>query len=311
MNLHNFLDHYTVFLGALLAGRRKFFSQSVDSPDFAELLEATSLELPSIAGEGVYEVAAETPVGTLDPAFNIAQWLGPEHPTLIYHHGNNERPFDFGRLSKNTFKNVILDHRQAFKANLIALRAPFHRSLGMYMERMTELRNFAAMLTVSVKLADELVRWSRTQGSPSVMLTGPSLGGWVTNLHRAYVTSADFYAPMMAGAALGEVFLTSAYRRLTGAAAREDPDAVRQALNFEERFASVPSDNVAALLMRHDAIIEYERQRQCYDPAHLTVHNRGHTTGVLDYAALRTFLLAQLRAGNSSVTMAGLPSVTG
>jgi hypothetical protein len=314
MNLHQFLDHYTVFLGGLLTGRRKFFSQSVDSPDFAALLDTTSVELPPIAEEGIYEVSAESPVGPLDPAFYVAQWLGPEHPTLIYHHGNNERPFDFGAFSKNTFKNIILDHRQTFKANLIALRAPFHRSLRTYMERMTELRNFAAMLAVSVKLTEELVQWSRAQdegtNSVPVLLTGPSLGGWITNLHRAYYNSADFYAPMMAGAALDQVFLTSTYRRLTGPAAREDPEAVRQVLNFEESFAAVSSRNVAALLMRHDAIIEYERQRQCYDPACLTVHERGHTTGVLDYTALRAFLLAQLSANKSLSTNGGAPSDT-
>ncbi len=38
MNVHIILDHYTVILGALLAGRRKFFSRSVESPGFAALL---------------------------------------------------------------------------------------------------------------------------------------------------------------------------------------------------------------------------------------------------------------------------------
>jgi hypothetical protein len=294
MNLHRFLDHYTVTAGALLAGRSTFFSRSVDCPDFRELLEATKLQLPDIAGEGVYEVPAATAAGAMDPAFYIAQWLGPEHPTLIYHHGNNERPFDFGPFSKNTFKQVVLSHRHDFRANLIALRAPFHRSLRTYMERMMELRAFAAMLAVSVQLAEALGRWSRTQGSPWVILTGVSLGGWVTNLHRAHYNTADRYAPMMAGAALDEVFTTSAYRRLTGAPAQDHPAAIRDALNFEAAFAAVPDDNVTALLMRHDAIIDYERQRRCYDPSRVTTHNRGHTTGVLDAAALRAFLLAQI-----------------
>jgi len=302
MNIHSFLDHYTVLLGALLAGRRKFFDRGVESPDFADLLATTTLRLLEIGGEGIYEVAAGTVAGTLDPAFYVTQWLGPEHPTLIYHHGNNERPFDFGRFSKNSFKNVVLDHRQDFSANLIALRAPFHRSLRTYMEQMTELRNFAAMLAVSVKLAEALVQWSRAQGSPRVLLTGVSLGGWVTNLHRAHYNTADHYAPMMAGAALDEVFTSSAYRRLTGQAARENPDALRRVLNFEAAFAAVPDDadariRVAALLMRHDAFIVYERQKMCYDPARVTVLDKGHTTGALDFAALRAFLLAQIASG--------------
>ncbi len=295
MNLHTFLDHYTVAMGALLTGRRKFFSESVACPDFPELLEATSVAFPHVTGEGIYEAPASSPVGALDPAFYVAQWLGPEQPTLIYHHGNNERPFDFGRFSKNTFKNVVLDHRQNFPANLIALRAPFHRSLKLYMERMTELRNFAAMLAASVKLSDELIAWSKAQGSPRVVLTGASLGGWVTNLHRAYYRKADHYAPMMAGAALDAVFISSAYRRLTGPAGRLQPETLRRVLNFERAFAAAPGNHVSALLMRHDAIIVYERQKLCYDPGRVTVLDKGHTTGALDFAALRAFLLAQLQ----------------
>jgi hypothetical protein len=294
MNLHRFLDHYTIAVGALLAGRSTFFSCSVDCPAFGEMLEATKLQLPDIAGEGIYETPAETLVGTLDPAFFIAQWLGPEHPTLIYHHGNNERPFDLSLFSKNTFKQVVLSHQHDVRANLIALRAPFHRSLRAYMERMTELRNFAAMLSVSVQLAEALVWWSRAQGSPRVILAGVSLGGWVTNLHRAFHNTADHYAPMLAGAALEEVFTTSAYRRLTGALARQRPEVLHDVLNFEVAFTAVPDDNVAALLMRHDAIVDYERQRRCYDPSRVTVRNRGHATGALDAASLRMFLLAQL-----------------
>ena len=116
----------------------------------------------------------------------------------------------------------------------------------------------------------------------------------MTNLHRAYCHSADSYAPMMAGAALDAVFTRSAYRRMTGRAAREHPEVLRRVLNFEDAFAAAPGDNVAALLMRYDAIIVYERQRRCYDPASLTVRDRGHTTGALDRAAMRAFLHARL-----------------
>ena len=297
MNLHAFLDEYTVSLAALLMGRRRYFSQSVDSPPLAELLETTHLTLPDIEGEGVYEVTAETVVGRLDPAFRLAQWLGPEHPTLIYHHGSNERPFEEGRFSKNTFKKVILDHREQFAANLIALRAPWHRSLRTYMERVTELRSFAAMLAVSVQMVEALQAWSRAQGSPRVLVAGISLGGWVTNLHRAYRNTADIYAPMLAGAALDELFVSSAYRRLTGEAARQNPERVRHALNFEEAFAAVPVANVFALLARHDRIIVYERQRQSYGDHPITVLDKGHTTATLDADALSRFLLAQLDRG--------------
>lgn len=123
MNLHAFLDHYTVMAGALVAGRRRFFSQNLESPDFSEILETISLQLPEIVGEGLYEVEADTLTGTLDPAFYVAQWLGNDYPTLVYHHGNSERPFDFSAFSKNSFKHVVLAQREQFAVNLIALRA--------------------------------------------------------------------------------------------------------------------------------------------------------------------------------------------
>ncbi len=189
---------------------------------------------------------------------------------------------------------MILEHRRNFRANLIALRAPYHSSLNVYLREMVELRNFATMLATSVKLAEALIAWSRAAGCPRVLLSGVSLGGWVTNLHRAYCGTADFYAPIMAGAALDEVFISSAYRRLTGPAGRRHSEALQRVLNFETAFAAVPADNVAALLMRYDAIIVHERQRRSYDPARIALLEKGHTTGALDFAALRAFLLAHL-----------------
>jgi predicted esterase YcpF (UPF0227 family) len=295
MNLHAFLDHYTVLAGVFVAGRRKFFSQSLECPTFSKLLETTSLQLPEIHGEGLYEAQAETPIGTLDPAFYVAQWLGGDYPTLIYHHGNNERPFDFGAFSKNSFKHVVLAQKGQFAANLIALRAPYHQSLTHYMGQITHLVNFATMLAVSVQMIEALQAWSYEQGSASVMVTGISLGGWVTNLHRAFYNTADLYAPLLAGAALDEVFTGSAYRRLTGVQALSNPARIRHILNFEVQFASVNTDNIFPLLARHDQIIVYDRQKQCYGERPITVLEKGHTTAALDYGSLRDFLLTRLQ----------------
>lgn len=294
MNIHSFVDHYTVLMGALVAGRRKFFAESTASRTLPELLESTAMQLPAAEGEGSYEVPTGSAVGPLDPAFFVAQWHGAGHPTLIYHHGNNERPFAFNPWSKNTFQDIIYAHRDLFPANLIALRAPFHQSLGLYLDKITDLENFASMLMASVRLIEALQAWSRAQGSTSILVSGVSLGGWVTNLHRAYYNSADVYLPMLAGAALDEVFLSSAYRRLTGDLALRDPEAVRRTLNFEDAYRAVESANVFPLLARHDAIIVCERQQQAY--THVTTIDKGHTTAVLAAGALRAFLLEHLPA---------------
>lgn len=302
MNFHALIDHYTVVTGALLMGKRKFFSRSVDSPSVDELMERIRLELPEIVGEGIYEVKASTPGGELDPAFYVAQWLGADYPTLIYHHGNNERPFDFGALSKNTFNNIVLKHKADFPANLIAMRAPYHQSLKVYMDKVSELDNFSTMLAVSVKLVETLQAWSRAQGSQQIVVSGISLGGWVTNMHRAFFNSADLYVPMLAGAALDEVFLSSAYHRMTGDLALRNPGKVRQALNFEAAFDRVRTDNLMPVLARHDAIIVYERQQRAYDSSVVEVIDKGHTTTVLDDNALRSVLLSGIRQRLRQVT---------
>ena len=295
MNLHTFLDNYTVAVGAMLLGNRKFFSRSVESPGFSELLQAISIGKLMISGEGSYEVEVDTLIGPINPAFYIAQWLGSDYPTLIYHHGNNERPFDFGVFSKNTFKSIFMNRKTAFPANLIVLRAPFHQSLRIYSEKIRELVNFATMLAVSVKLIEELQVLIRQQSSQCIVVCGISLGGWVTNIHRAYFNSADLYLPMLAGAALDEVFLSSAYRKMTATLAHNHPEKIRQTLNFEAPFSQITSDNVFPLLARYDPIIEYNRQKRSYDERLLTVIDKGHTTTVLDNNTLREFLLSHLQ----------------
>lgn len=294
MNTHRLLDHLSVTLSVIMTGQKKFFRDDTACANFPEILGAIGLDGGSIRGEGRQEVQAKGPAETIDPAYLVAQWLGPDWPTLIYHHGNGERPFDFGPLTKNTFNRIVMKHRQVFKANLIVLRAPWHQSLRVYLDRIGRLQAFVTMLATSVLLAEHLIQDLRARGSPRIVLCGASLGGWVTNLHRAHFDTADVYAPIMAGAALDEVFITSAFRRLVGPAGRRNPDDLRRVLNFEREFATRTRPNVQALLMRHDAFIDYHRQVRCYDPAKATVLDKGHTTGALSFSEMRSFLLSSL-----------------
>ncbi|MHB1417389.1 MAG: hypothetical protein ACYC1C_19250 [Chloroflexota bacterium] len=294
MNYHSLLDIISVTSTSIAVGRHKFFADSVDSPGYVAHLEAVALDVPAILGEGHYEVGADTLVGRLDPAFEIVQWLGHAYPTIIYHHGNNERPFDYGRSSKNTFKHILFSHREQIQANLIALRAPFHRDLRENMRKMGDLANFVAMLVVSTKLIQGLVDYARAQGSARVLVAGISLGGWVTNLHRTFYNSADVYVPLLAGTALGDMFVDSIYRRVTGRPAKENPAAVRRTLNFEDDFAKVLEDNAFPLLARYDQIIRLDRQRASYGKHPVAVIDRGHITAALASDLTRAHILAHL-----------------
>ncbi len=298
MNFHFFVDYLTVQIAALVTGRNKFFASSAESPTFKELLDDIVLQLSKIESAGKYEISAETPVGELDPAFQIVQWKGENFPTIIYHHGNNERPFDFSRFAKNTFKDIFLSSEKMRNFNLVVLRAPFHNgSVKEYQRKMIALSNFTAMIAVSVRLAEELVRYFKGKNKGQVFVCGISLGGWVTNLHRAYYNSADGYIPLLAGAALDDVFLGSIYRKLTGKSALENQETIRKVLNFEDDFERVKENNVFPLLAFYDGIIRFEPQNRCYGAQLVNIIEKGHVTAALSPALLRKHILGVLEMG--------------
>ena len=246
------------------------------------------MKLPEIIQEGQYEVEAETLIGVLNPAFRITQLKGKEYPIIIYHHGSGENPYD------RSFNSIFPVKKMDIPANLIVIRAPFNRSTKEYMTSIKDLANFVAMLSVSVKLIEQLISYCRERGTSCIVVSGISLGGWVTNLHHTYYNSADIYKPLMAGAELAEVFLNSVYKKLTAPLAKENPNQVRKILNFDDDFAKVDNSNVFPLLGRYDQIIKFERQKQCYDEHLITVLEKGHITGALTYEKSRQHIIENL-----------------
>ncbi|UCF78074.1 MAG: hypothetical protein JSW03_08160 [Candidatus Eiseniibacteriota bacterium] len=289
MNIHTALDNLLIDLSALCLGRSRFFDRGITSPTFEEHLRSTVLSVPDIEGEGRRELEADTLSGRLDPALHVAQWRGTGYPTVIYHHGGMERPFDYGPFSKNTFGRILFSKKKPVEANLINLRAAFHsdRSRLRRIRSIRELSDFLAMLAVSVKLVEETTCRVKARSQKRVVVAGISLGGWVANLHRTYFNSADVYVPILAGAALGELFLSSIYRRMVARCARMNPEAVRSLLNFEAEFSSVKDNNVFPVLALYDRIVDYDRQRACYGNAPIRVLKKGHATCARAHEALR------------------------
>lgn len=295
--MHEFFDKYSVVMAALLLKRHTWFNKSIKSSTFDEQLDSIKLTIPEFKEAGYYEVEGTYPGGTIDPAFHVVQFLGWDKPTLIYHHGNNEQPFNYGPVAKNTFKTVILANKDHFDANIINIRAPFHNDgMRQYLEKIGYLSEFTAMLSASVKLVEQLVGILRSKGTGEVVVTGVSLGGWVTNLHRSYYNSADTYVPMFAGAALDELFLTSYYRKLASSLVGSNPEEITRILNFEKQFKSRRKNNVFPLLARYDQIIEYERQKQCYNESTpITIIDKGHITGALASDLLSKHVLSAMK----------------
>jgi hypothetical protein len=292
--MNAFLDKYSVAMTSLLI-KDKWFEKSLSSKHLID----RCLEIPVVKVDKLKEEVKETNTYVngvaFDAAYAVVKWLGYDFPTIIYHHGNNERPFDYRMSSKNTFKSVLYSEREKIQANLITIRAPFHQeSLKTFTSKMKHLELFTGMLAVSTNLIEGLVSHLKAHSCPRVMVTGLSLGGWVVNLHRSVYNTADVYVPIFAGAALDRLFKDSYYRKLVSFQALENESALADVLNLEEAFKKISTKNVYPLLAKEDQFIEYEVQRHSYDSDNLKTINKGHITGALASAELREHILAHL-----------------
>ncbi len=287
MNYHEVLDEATVRLSSALLGSNKFFATSLESPPIGEVIQESSTDLQGdIETESAQTRPVETPNGTYEAGYLVWQWKRPTLPTILFHHGSGEDPFDVGRFASNSVKRLFEDPAD-IPANIIAVRAPYHDgSAGEYANAMGELEDFVGMLSASTALVEALREQLVAQGSPVVVVSGISLGGWVTTLHRAYHDSAQLYAPIFAGDRLGEMFVSSAYRRMTGGLAQEHPDTLREILDFGDAYASATAES-RPMLGRYDRIIELEVQQSAFADEDLSVIDYGHVTGALQSQRLR------------------------
>ncbi|WP_254525251.1 alpha/beta fold hydrolase [Natrinema caseinilyticum] len=303
MNRHELVDSATVTVSALVLRGHTFFSRSLASPHIGDALSDTSLTLDAGASSGTRDVVAETPAGRFRSAYRAWQWHGDDAPTLIYHHGSGEDPFDFGRFGSNSFERLFATDAWDVPANVIAVRAPFHdRSSLDYARSMGDLANFVGMCVTSTALVDALTGRLHDRGHPAVVVSGLSLGGWITNLHRAFFGTADGYAPLFAGASLGEMFVSSVYRKMTGSRARDNPDRLREVLDFDRAFLENTAADCTPLLARYDRIVEFETQRHCYDELSLATLEKGHVTGSLATDRLREHVRGAIDGATPSRT---------
>lgn len=287
MSIHGLIDTLAVGLGAKFMP--KYFRESAESETLAENLQKINLEFPTIKGEGDYEVTADTLVGELNAGFRLVQWMGDDFPTVIYHHGASEIPFDYG------FKGIFPLSKMKIHANLFLIRAPFHGSMKEFQWGIRSLANVVAMLSVSACLIEHLVSYCREKNISQILAAGTSLGGFITNIHHIHYNSADVYTPLLAGLAMDDAYLFSAYSRAVDAYAKEkSADHIKAVLNFEEDFLSRENSNVFPLLARFDRLIRYQRQKDSYGKLPVAVINKGHTTGALAYSELRRHILKHL-----------------
>ncbi|PDW01506.1 hypothetical protein CJ255_18825 [Candidatus Viridilinea mediisalina] len=277
-------------LSALLLARAKYFRRSVESEPLGALLPKIDLEVPPLTDVGAVALQARTPVGLIDPGFRVASWATTARPVIIYHHGTSENPIE------QSFRQILGRAQQELTANLIFVRAPFNRSARAFIASIADLRNYVTMLATSVTLIEGLVQACRAAGQGPVMITGTSLGGFVTNIHHSYHNSADCYAPLLAGPRIEDVFLHSIYRRLVNVSNPAAEQAIAHALSFSAAYQRVSHANLFPLLGLHDQYIRYETQHAAYGPTvAITTLDKGHVSGALAYSKLRAHLQQSLQ----------------
>jgi hypothetical protein len=267
------------------------FRGGVISPTLHEHLAAIHLELPPLTAARRYTITARTLVGDLEAGFQVRPGPRPDLPVLVYHHGLGEMPYD------KCFRGIFRA-RPPVAAHLVAVRAPFHRSWFELFPGLATLGNLLAMCAVAIKLIESVRLRLVEYGARGSLVTGISLGGFVTLMHHLTYGTADGYVPMLAGPDLAHIILCTHYRHYLAAQALENPAPIQALLDFRQVFQASDTHRVFPLLARYDLDMLYAHHHACYtasDVPTVTIE-RGHITGALAFTALRTHLLSCLRA---------------
>jgi len=288
VNRHGVIDTLAISAGSMFFP--KYFRDKVESVSFEEHLQAVKVQVPLIEGEQTCEMTAETLVGELNSAIRLAQWKGSDYPSIIYHHGASEIPFDYG------FKNIFPFSKVDIGANLFLVWVFFHALRKDFMGGMAATENWLAMKAVSLHVIEQAIGQIRLKSGQPILVGGTSLGGFITNLHHVHFNSADVYTPLLAGLAMDDAFLNSVYSKSVAASAKNQPEMMKTLFDFQPAFDTCghSHDNVFPLLSRHDAIIRFEKQKASYGGLEVEVIDKGHTTGALAYDALRGHMLKYL-----------------
>ncbi len=162
------------------------------------------------------------------------------------------------------------------------------------MDSIARLSNYTFMLAASAQLVEELTQQLHQRGCPRVIVTGVSLGGIVTNIHFTYFHSADRYMPMLAGAKIGEVYISSAYAKVASDYGKLKPENLRRALNFEADMRQRDPKKVFPLMAEYDQLIELNVQKGAYEADRIHLIPFGHATGALKSGLLREHILKGL-----------------
>ena len=290
MNKHYLIDNAAITIGSLFFP--KYFRDGIESAIFEEHLQAINVNMPEIAFEkSQYNLNSLTKIGEVNAGFRLAQWLGEEYPTIIYHHGASEIPYDFG------FKNIFPIDKEQISVNLFLIRAAYHDNRKNFMSGMAKTESWLVMMANSVSIIELIIKQVRAKSIKqdnklsAITVSGTSLGGFITNLHHIHYNSADKYKPLLAGTAMHDAFLNSVYSKSVAKTALAQPKVITELFDYQADFSKQNNNNVFPLQAVEDGIIRYNTQKASYNGLEVATINKGHTTGALAYDLLREHIL--------------------
>ncbi len=289
MGVHGVIDRISIFAGALFAA--KYFRDDMQAHSITAHLGEVKFGLSEITGAGDYKIRAETLVGPLEGLFRIALWKGADYPTIIYHHGAAETPFDFG------FNRIFPLKKMDFEANLILIRAPYHETAKDYTRGRATADGFLAMMATSIVLIDKIIDNLKDNSGSQVIISGSSLGGYICNIHHIYFNSADSYVPLLAGVNMYDAIFESIYSRSVAEINAEQKEQFKDILDFTEEFEACDNSNVFPLLASDDQIVRYDVQKKSYGNCPVVSFAKGHATGALSAGVLREHILSTIWGG--------------
>ena len=284
---YQLIDHLGSRVGSLMLP--PFFRDGTDTESIESHVEQLRVSIPTMTEPGWYLVDVDSPIGSLTSGILVASDLRPDRPSVIFHHGIGELPAD------TSFNRIFRPERDLIDANLIAVQAPFHTSSSALTTGIASLRSVLIMQAASVELIEAIRAWVGEQTTESVIVSGVSLGGFITNLHHIVYQSADRYIPLLAGLAQDDVFLNSSIRRYVSRTALDEPDTISDRLNFTDAFAETDPTNVHPLLAKHDRVVRFDPQAASYHGRPIETIGTGHLTGAVAAQALRSHIARFVR----------------
>ena len=294
---HEGVDH--LYIGVMRRLMPPVFRRGIVSAPLHDHLAAVELHLPPLAPGRRCSLAVQTMVGEVQAGFRWRPASAANRPVLIFHHGLGEMPPD------HTFRWTF--RRGPPDAHLVAVCAPFHRSLVDCCRGLASLDRFLAMCAVSMALIETVRRALVERGAQGSVVAGISLGGFVTLLHHLTYATADRYAPLMAGPDLAHTMLSTPCRGFLAPQALAQPEHLLAGLDFRQAFQASNAQRVRPLLARHDIWMPYDHHRAVYaaKAVPVTTIDRGHMTGSWAFAALRRHLVSVLRTLPQAEAIAG------